>query len=243
MAFADIPGFQPDEPRHGSGPNGQAGQALPCLTPAAWAVRQIPPADFLLGELFSTTSRSLLNADTGLGKTMFAMALAFAMRLGRDFLHWQGRRPARVLFIDGEMPRDLMQERIAMACSWFGVDPPTHGLFFLSREDVEDMPPLDTPDGQHWLDAFLEHLAAIDFIIFDNLMALCTGDLRDEEGWAALKPYVFGLTRRKIGQLWLHHVGHDKSRATARRAANGSWTRSCSARRSRTTPAPTSPSS
>lgn len=188
------------------------------LTPAAWAARELPATDHLLGELFSTTCRALLVADTGLGKTMFAVALAFAMHLGRGFLHWSSRRNARVLFVDGEMPRDLMQERLRIACAWFGVKPPTDGLFFLSREDVEDMPPLDSEDGQVWLDTFLAALGGVDFIVFDNFMSLCASDLRDEEGWQSLKPYVLALTRRRIGQLWLHHVGHDKTRSYGAKA-------------------------
>ena len=67
-------------------------------------VRDLPETDHLLGELFSTTSRGIFYTDTGLGKTMFAVALAFALGLGRKFLHWHQGRPARVLFIDGEMP-------------------------------------------------------------------------------------------------------------------------------------------
>jgi hypothetical protein len=202
-----------------------------CLTPAAWSKRIIPPVDHLLGELFSTTSRAIFAADTGLGKTMFAIAVAFAIRLQAGFLHWAaGRRPPdrppRILFIDGEMPRELMKERIAAGCAWFDLedDLPTEGIFFLSREDVEDddaveegqepnpMPPLDTEEGQVWLDSFIESIGGVDYIIFDNFMSLCAGDLREETTWACLKPYVIALTRRRIGQLWLHHVGHDKSR-------------------------------
>ena len=154
----------------------------------------------------------MFSADTGLGKTMFGVALAFAAHLGSGFLHWSGRRAARVLFVDGEMPRDLMQERLALACQWFDVEPPTDGLFFLSREDIEDMPPLDTDDGQKWLDAFIDRIGGVDLIVFDSLMCLCAGSLKEEDGWLILKPYVLGLTKRRIGQLWVHHVGHDKSR-------------------------------
>ena len=122
---------------------------VPVLTPAAWAAREIPAEDHLLGELFSTTSRAIFAADTGLGKTMLAVAFAFTIHLGSDFLHWKGPgRRRRVLFVDGEMPRELMRERIVAACGWFGVAPPSDGLFFLSREDVENMSPFDTEAGQ-----------------------------------------------------------------------------------------------
>lgn len=186
-------------------------EAVP-LTPAAWARRKLDPPDFLMGELFSTTSRLFFAADTGLGKSMIALALAMALRLGRDFLHWHSHRPARVLVVDGEMPRDLLQERIALACAWFDATSIEDGLFVLSREDVEDMPPLDTQDGQDWLLTVIECLGGVDFAIMDNVSCLAQGDLREESTWSPLIPLVRELSQRRIGQLWLHHVGHDKSR-------------------------------
>jgi len=185
----------------------------PCLTPQQWMDRDIELPDNLLGDLFSTTSRILFSADTGLGKTMLGMAWAFALGLGQNFLHWRSIRKARVLYIDGEMPRDLMQERIELACEWFDVDPPKNGLKFLSREDYEDMEPFDTEDGQKWLDRFIEREGPFDFVVFDNIMSLCSAIMKEEDSWQALKPYALSLTKRHIGQLWLHHTGHDKSRA------------------------------
>jgi hypothetical protein len=201
------------------GTDGQAGKPLPCMTPAAWAKREIEPQDLLLGEMFSTSTRALFAADTGLGKTMFALALAIRLRLGTGFLHWKGRREARVLYLDGEMPTDLIRDRIVQECARAGVDAAsiTDGLYILSREDVEGMPPLDTPEGAEWLGTLLDMLKApdgkgIDFVVFDNLMCLTVGDLREETTWAGLKPLVLALTKRRVGQFWLHHVGHDKTR-------------------------------
>src|SRR5690349_4003478 len=94
------------------------------LTAKQWAERKIEPEDFLLGGVFSTTSRGMFAAETGKGKTMVCIGIAFAMRLGRDFLHWKAGRPCRVLYIDGEMPSDLMQERISLGAQWFGLDEP-----------------------------------------------------------------------------------------------------------------------
>jgi hypothetical protein len=199
-------------------PNGQGGtggtvpdlSAVP-LTPAAWLARDLPKPDPIMGELFTTTSRILFAADTGLGKSMVALALAVAMSQGRDFLHWRAHRPARVLVLDGEMPRDLLQERIALACAWFDLEPPKDGLFILSREDVEDMPPLDSEEGAEWLLGVVALLKP-DFVIFDNVMSLTGGDLREETTWRALVPLSRALSRDKVGQLWLHHVGHDKTK-------------------------------
>jgi len=194
----------------GADPSGVG--AIP-LTPAAWMARELPPPDFLMGELFSTTSRVLIAADTGLGKSMLGLGVAFAMRLGRGFLHWTAHHTSRVLVLDGEMPRDLLKERIALACEWFEVEPPNDGLFILSREDVEDMPPLDTDEGREWLLGVIQALGGVDFVIFDNVSCLTVGDLREETTWKPLVPLARELSRCKVGQLWLHHVGHDKTKA------------------------------
>jgi hypothetical protein len=198
----------------GPAANGQDPAKHVCLTPAAWAARQIPPEDKLLGP-FSTTTRSQLSADTGLGKTMFGLALAFAIRLQRGFLHWEAgdRRPPRVLYLDGEMPAELIKARLAAAASWFDLQEPIEdGLFILSREDAEAMPPLDTEDGATWVLAFIEQIEGIDFAIFDNIAALTTGELKEEQSAQTIKDLQREITSRRIGQLWLHHTGHDATR-------------------------------
>jgi hypothetical protein len=183
---------------------------LPCLSVADWLARGLDPSDLLLGDLLSTTSRMALIAPTGLGKTMVALALAFAIADGRPFMHWRGHRQTRVLFIDGEMPRELIKERLGDAVRRHGGMPAT--LFVLSTEDVPDMPPLNTEAGQAYVDNFIERIGGIDFVIFDNIQALTVGDMKEEEGWAQTLPWVKSLTRRRIGQLWVHHTGHDGTR-------------------------------
>ena len=48
--------------------------------------------DYILGKWLTTTSRSILNAPTGAGKTNFAVAMAAHMSAGVDFLHWKVAR-------------------------------------------------------------------------------------------------------------------------------------------------------
>lgn len=181
------------------------------LSVASWLTRPLPPTNWLLGELLSTTSRGILIGPTGLGKTNFAMALGFALAEGKDFLHWRGRgKPCRVLYIDGEMPRGLFQQRLRDAVRRAGNIPKT--LFAFSNEDFPDMPPLNTKAGQRYIDKVIEKLGGIDFIIFDNIQALIPGDLRDTEAWQSVLPWVRDLTRREIGLLWVHHTGIEKTR-------------------------------
>jgi hypothetical protein len=181
-----------------------------------WLERDIPAPDLLLGSWLSTTSRLLLVGPTGIGKSMFGLAIAIAVSSGPGFLHWAGHRRSRVLYIDGEMSRRTMKMRLQDAVRHAGEKP--DDLVILSKEDFEDMPPLNTEEGQEWLDAFIETNGPFDLIIFDNIQALLIGDMKDEEQWANVLPWVRDLTRRSIGQIWFHHTGHDESRSYGSKA-------------------------
>ena len=181
-----------------------------------WLVRDIPAPDLLLGSWLSTTSRVLIVGPTGLGKTMFAIAVAVAVAGGNGFLHWEGHRQSRVLYIDGEMSRRTMKTRLQDAVRRVPEIP--DGLLVLSKEDFEDMPPLNTPAGQKWFDRFIEAHGPFDLCIFDNIQALLAGDMKEEEQWAKVLAFVRDLTRRSTGQIWLHHTGHDESKSYGSKA-------------------------
>jgi hypothetical protein len=181
------------------------------LTLDEWATRKLPVADFISGDWLTTTSRTLLVAPTGIGKTMFALALAFSVALGRGFLQWRAQRPVRVLFIDGEMSRRLLQERLIGEEKRWNARPST--LYALSHEDIEDFAPLNTPKGQAQVEAVISKIGGVDLIVFDNIMSLTTGDMKDEESWRETLPWLKRLTARMVGQIWIHHTGHDQTKS------------------------------
>jgi hypothetical protein len=187
-----------------------AAPCSPCLSVADWLERELPEPDFLLGEWLSTTDRALLVADTGLGKTHLGLAVATAVSLGRGFLHWSGRpKPARVLYIDGEMSRRLMKIRLKDVVRRAGDTP--KALFVLSREDFPTLDPLNTQPGQDFIDQKIDELGGIDLVVFDNIMSLLTGDMAEAEPWQQTLPWIYSLTRRSVGQLWIHHTGYNTS--------------------------------
>ncbi|OYD85733.1 hypothetical protein CHT98_02945 [Azospirillum brasilense] len=190
------------KPGNGAAPDPES------ISARAWGERSIEPTEWLLGP-FAKTTRAMLSAPSGVGKTNFALALAAHLAAGLDFLHWTAHRPARVLYIDGEMPCELIQQRVRDAERRLGR--PVEGLYVLAKDAEPDMPPLNTPEGQVFADRWIEAVNP-DFIVFDNVMSLLTGEMSDETGWQAIKPWIAALTNRRIGQLWVHHTGHDGSR-------------------------------
>ena len=99
----------------------------------------------LLGNVLSTTSRAILHADTGLGKTNFAMAASGHIGAGKDFLPWHCPRSRQILYVDGEMSRKLFRDRIADVVRRLGAC--QRGAFF-NKEDMPGFAPLNTRDGQ-----------------------------------------------------------------------------------------------
>lgn len=185
------------------------GSTMPPLTLARWAERDLPEPEFICGQWLTTTSRVIVNAPTGLGKSMFTMGMGMAIAAQKDFLHWKAAaKPFRVLYIDGEMSNRLLKKRLAGEVQRLGCAPET--FYALSHEDIT-LAPLNTPQGQKQVEAIITALGGIDLIQFDNVMSLIPGDQKEEEGWARVLPWIRSLTRRSIGQMWVHHTGLNKT--------------------------------
>jgi AAA domain len=191
------------------------------LSAKNWISREIPPSDRLLGDLITTTSRMFLVGRTGLGKTMVGLAMAMGMAFGTGFLNWRSSRPARVLYIDGEMPAELLQQRIRDAARRVGREDLLANLMIYSTEWAEELAarfptlgiiePLNTDAGQR----FIRDLCTIlrpDVVVLDNVQALLSGVQKEEECWTPTLPLIMWLTHQRIGQLWLDHTGHSTER-------------------------------
>ena len=182
-----------------------------CIHGDWWLTREIQRPTPVLGEVICTTTRALLGGPTGAGKTHLAMAMAAAIATGNGFLHWLGpSEPLTVLYIDGEMARDLIADRMRDLHRRLG-KPSLANLHVLCREDFPAMAGLNTEVGQQFI---LEKIDKItpSVVFLDNRMCLLVGDMKDEEVWSDTMPLVLDLTKRRVAQIWLDHTGHATDR-------------------------------
>ena len=174
-----------------------------------WLTREIARPAPLLGEAICSTTRMLLGGPTGAGKTHLALAIAGAIATTAScFLHWTVPADARsILYIDGEMARDLIQDR--MRDLHRRLDRTTLANFhMLCREDFPTMEGLNTPAGQEFVKAKIEQTNPA-LVVLDNRMCLLLGDMKDEVPWTDTMPLVREITRTGRAQLWLDHTGHN----------------------------------
>jgi putative DNA primase/helicase len=142
------------------------------------------------------------------GKTHFALSVAYAVASGTKFLRWHAPVPRKVVYLDGEMPGSVMQRRLAMHCP---DHPPAPGFFKIFTPDLvpdgQTLPDLATLDGQDALNLMIEDDTAL--VVVDNLSAWARsgGRENDAESWLPIADWILSLRRRGIAVLLVHHAG------------------------------------
>lgn len=72
---------------------------------------ELKPRGKLLGDWFCEGDLGFIFAFRGVGKTWFALRMAQALATGGKLGDWQAHESVKVLYVDGEMPPDLMRDR------------------------------------------------------------------------------------------------------------------------------------
>lgn len=177
---------------------------------------EFPPRKNLISPWLPSQGLAMVFAARGIGKTHFALGVAYAVASGGSFLGWQAPRPAGVLYIDGEMPAVVMQERLAAIALSNNKEP--SAPFILLTPDLQDggMPRIDTEEGQHAIESILTE--DIKLIVIDNISTLSRAKENEADGWTPIQAWA--LRQRAIGRsvLFVHHSGKGgQQRGTSRR--------------------------
>ena len=177
---------------------------------------EFPPRENLLSPWLPSQGLAMVYAARGIGKTHFALGVAYAVASGGRYLGWRSPTPAGVLYIDGEMPGAVMQERLAAIAA--SNDLEAVAPFEILNPDLQPngMPRIDTPDGQAKIESILT--PEIKLIIIDNISTLTQTKENEADGWTPVQAWA--LRQRSMGRsvLFVHHAGKGgQQRGTSRR--------------------------
>lgn len=166
---------------------------------------EIPPRENILTPWLPQQGLAMIYASRGIGKTFIALGIAHAVVTGTSFLKWSAPKPRGVLYLDGEMPASLMQDRLKMI---FQAGEITANVpFRLLTPDMQEaaMPDLTQQSDQAQLEPFLDDIG---LIIIDNISTLCrSGKENDADAWIPVQDWALRMRASGRSVLFIHHAG------------------------------------
>jgi len=180
------------------------------------------PRKPLLGDWFKEGDLGFLFAFRGVGKTWFALLLAKALSEGAKLGEWQAHERVKVLYVDGEMPADLMRARDK------GLQRNAGAVEFLNHEILFDRTQkvlnITHAEVQRAITTYCLN-AGIKVVILDNLSTLASGmKENDSFDWEQVNNWLLEFRRHKIAVIVVHHAGRNgEARGTSKREDNTFW--------------------
>jgi hypothetical protein len=175
---------------------------------------------YLLSPWLREHESCMVYADTGVGKSMFALSAALAVAGGGEFLGWKPDQkatgaPWRVLYVDGEMHIADIQERARLLLSAvpnIDRDSARVNLRFIARQhqDPGEMFPSITEEAgsQFILDCVNGVKGRFDLVVLDNFSTL--GEVEDENSASSfnrLQSFLLRLKTQGVATMLVHHSG------------------------------------
>jgi hypothetical protein len=184
------------------------------------AALKLAPRLPLLGEWLCEGDYGIIYAPRGTGKTFFALLIAKAVSASGHVGEWRAPGCARVLYIDGEMPADLMRDRDSGLGSG-NVEFLNHEILFDRKEKVLN---ITDPQLQH---AILGRgiRKGTKLVVLDNLSTLASGvKENDAYDWEQLHNWLLQFRRHRIAVILVHHAGRNgQPRGTSKREDAAFW--------------------
>ncbi|MFK7890450.1 MAG: AAA family ATPase [Granulosicoccus sp.] len=180
----------------------------------------LPARECLLAPWLTRQGLAMVYAPRGIGKTYFALGVAYAVATAGKFLGWQSEKPCKVVYLDGEMPAATMQERLSAMVTNDDRDDigaAMEGLQIVSQEKQDPaMPDLSSIEGQRLFDQVTDKA---DLIIVDNISTLCRAGAENKaDDWNVVSEWALRMRRYGKTVLFVHHAGKGgQQRGTSKR--------------------------
>lgn len=176
----------------------------------------IPERKKLVGDWVCEADLSFVFARRGLGKTWFSLGLACAIASKSVFGPWKVHENLPVLYVDGEMPCETIDERIAGLGASDSLSVLNHEALFHRAGAVLN---LTDPVSQEAIKRLCLE-GGFKVLVLDNLSCLFSGIKENEaDEWEKVLPWLLGLRRERIAVVIVAHSGRDgkSMRGTSRR--------------------------
>jgi putative DNA primase/helicase len=174
---------------------------LSIITAADLLAEVLPPRIEILAPLLASDAAALVYGPSGIGKSFFALGMAWAVASGGSFLGWQAPQPRRVLYVDGELGAAELRARIGL----FGPPPP--GLM-ISAHGLGTGPLLDLSEET----GILRLMAAWhdpELVVLDDLSTLAGLGSGVPERWNRLQRFLLHQRTHRRAVLLVHHANKE----------------------------------
>jgi putative DNA primase/helicase len=182
-----------------------ADTGIRALTTEELLALPVSPMQHMMAPWLPVGALTMIHGKRGGGKTWFAMSVAYAVATGRELLGWEVEQSRRVLYVDGEMGKARLEQRIPQ------LGPVSENLFWIVPEQFrsrdESMPDLASIEGQELIDNIIER-QKIELVVLDNISTLVrTGEENAAEAWAPIQQWA--LRQRWAGRsvIFIAHEG------------------------------------
>ncbi len=169
----------------------------------------LPERKWVLEDLITEESMTILNGFRGFGKSWLALAMADAVTVGGKVGPWSAPQPLNTMIVDGEMPLVLLQKRLRALRKGNGRK--RAELFFypeayayrigLKRANILDAT---------WRDRVGDTVKdlGIRFLVLDNMSSLAPGiDENDKMPFDPVNRWLLEMRFSGVAIVMAHHTG------------------------------------
>lgn len=191
---------------------------MPLVIGAATLLNNAPASrETLLGPVLPRASLTLLYGARGVGKTFLALSMALAVAGGGTALRWRAGKPARVLHVDGEMPRATLLDRLSALAAGADLLPQGDNLRLLASEgDADSRIDLGSEEGRARITDLCD---GVDLLVLDSLSVLLRdGRANPNRTWLRVEDWLLGLRRRGLAVLMVRNANTGGEAETTRHA-------------------------
>jgi hypothetical protein len=167
---------------------------------------ELPPRRLMLAPWLGERNIAMNYSQRGVGKTLLALSISYAIASVNELLGWSVPEPRRVLYVDGEMAATEMQHRLAAIVAGFKREAAADYFRMLSADASADgLPDLATREGQRALD---DAIGDAELVVLDNISTLVrAGKENEAESWASVQDWALAHRRARRSLLFVHHAG------------------------------------